>query len=177
MGPSDVGRAVAAAMSTASALGLAVDDAVVINNSDRIVVRLTPCDVLARVAPSAHRDGSQFELEVVLRLAVTDAPVGELEPRVEPRVYEQDGFVITLWTYYESVASSDLVPSAAGRLMRSADEACEHYPGANQDVVEQSRILIWAMITTWRWRRHDQLPNGRNWGVEGLKQLRTELDP
>ena len=26
-----------------------------------------------------------------------------LEPRVEPRVYERDGFAVTLWTYYEPV--------------------------------------------------------------------------
>jgi hypothetical protein len=36
-------RAVAAAMATASALDLAVDGAVVLNDSNRLVVRLTPC--------------------------------------------------------------------------------------------------------------------------------------
>src|SRR5947209_2620987 len=45
--------AVAAAMSTASALDLAVDDAVILNASNRLVVRLTPCDVVARVTPPA----------------------------------------------------------------------------------------------------------------------------
>ena len=44
-------RAVAAARSTASALDLAVDDAVVFNDSNRLIVRLTPCDIVARVAP------------------------------------------------------------------------------------------------------------------------------
>ena len=47
---------------------------------------------------------------------------------------------------------------------------------ANQDVIEQCRILIWAMITTWRWRRDDQLPNGRYWATEGLNRLRSALD-
>lgn len=29
---------------------------------------------------------------------------------MEPRVYVRDGFAITLWTYYEPVASSDITP-------------------------------------------------------------------
>lgn len=54
-------RAVAAAMSTASALGLAADDAVVLNGSNRFVVRLLPCDKVARVSPigwSRDRDSN-----------------------------------------------------------------------------------------------------------------------
>src|SRR4029077_14432045 len=47
---------------------------------------LIPCDVLARVAPSAHQAGSEFEVEVARRLAETGGPVAELEPRVEHRV-------------------------------------------------------------------------------------------
>src|SRR5438552_3361383 len=76
----------------ASALGLRVDDADVVHNSNRIAVRLIPCDVLARVAPPAHRASAQFELEVARRLAATDSSVAELEPRVEPRVYVRDAF-------------------------------------------------------------------------------------
>ena len=68
-----------------------------------------------------------------------------------------------------------LLPSEDGRML-AAEEVLEHYPGANQDVIEQCRILIWAMITTWRWRRDDQLPNGRYWAIEGLNQLRVALD-
>ena len=60
--------------------------------------------------------------------------------------------------------------------MLAAEEVLEHYLGAHQDVIEQCRILIWAMITTWRWRRDDQLPNGRYWAIEGLEQLRVALD-
>jgi hypothetical protein len=57
MEPSQVRRAVAAARSVAGEIGLPVDDAVVIHNSDRIVVRLLPGDVLARVAPQAWEAG------------------------------------------------------------------------------------------------------------------------
>ena len=63
---------------------------VVIHNSDRIALRLIPCDVLARVAPSAHQAGSEFEVEVARRLAETGGPVAELEPKVEHRVNVRD---------------------------------------------------------------------------------------
>ena len=56
MEPREVQRAVEAARSAASALGLRVDDAVVVHNSNRIAVRLSPCDVLARVAPLAYQE-------------------------------------------------------------------------------------------------------------------------
>ena len=68
-----------------------------------------------------------------------------------------------------------LFASEDGRAL-DAEEVCEHYPGADQDLIEQCRILIWAMITTWRWRQDDQLPNGRYWRIEGLNQLRAALD-
>jgi hypothetical protein len=44
-------RAVAAARSTASTFDLPVDATVVLNDSNRLVVRLMPCDVVARVTP------------------------------------------------------------------------------------------------------------------------------
>jgi hypothetical protein len=55
---------------------------------------------LARVAPLA-RQVAQFEVDLAQRLAKSGCPVAALEPRVDPRVYERDGFVITLWTYDE----------------------------------------------------------------------------
>src|SRR5919202_6487572 len=111
MQASDVLRAVAAARSSASALGLRVDDAVVLNDSNRLAVRLLPCDVLARVAYVAHQAGAAFEVEVARQLADTESPVAALEPRVEPRVYVRDGFVVTLWTYYAPAAPRDVAPA------------------------------------------------------------------
>jgi hypothetical protein len=134
MQASEARRAVAAAMSTASALDLIVDDAIVLHNSNKLAVRLLPCEVLARVAPVAHQV-AQFEVELAQRLAETGSPVAALEPRVEPRVYERDGFVITLWTYYESVAPQEqLSPAeyahALERLhagMRHVEVATPHF--------------------------------------------------
>jgi hypothetical protein len=67
------------------------------------------------------------------------------------------------------------VPSEDGHMLHSAD-VCEHYRGANQDLIGRGRLLIWAMITTLRWHRDDQLPNGRYWRTEGLNQIRAILN-
>ena len=275
MQASEVPRAMAAAMSIASSLDLTVDDAIVLHDSNKLTLRLLPCDVLARVdrvTPVALQ-GAQFEVELAQRLAESGCPVAALDRRVDPRVYARDGFVVTLWTYYEPatpqeispadyasalerlhagmrklaiptphftdrveeaqqlVASRDQTPALAdadrellGDTLRSlrrvivdrgaaeqllhgephpgnvlttkhgllfidletccrgpvefdlahAPEAVsEHYPGVNQDLLRECRILMLAMITTWRWDPGDQLPNGRQLGTEGLSQIRT----
>src|SRR5579862_489906 len=99
MHASEASRAMAAARSTASSLHLTVDDAVILNDSNKLTLRLLPCDVLVRVAPLADQV-SQFEVELAQRMAGSGCPVAALEPRVDPRVHERDGFTITLWTYY-----------------------------------------------------------------------------
>jgi aminoglycoside phosphotransferase (APT) family kinase protein len=265
MQASEVPRAVAAAMSVASSLDLTVDDAIVLHNSNKLTLRVLPCDVLARVAPKAHQV-AQFEVEVAQRLAESGCPVAALEPRVAPRVYQRDGFVVTLWTFYEPatpgevspadyatalerlhagmrkldvpaphftdrvdqaqqlVASRDHTPALADadrelladtlrylrrgigerggaeqllhgephpgnvlttkngllfidlEIAHAPEEVSWHYPGANQDLLRVCRILVLAMITTWRWDQGDQLPNGRRLGTEWLSQIRTALE-
>ena len=54
MKTSEVQRAVAAATSIVAALDLTVHDAVVLQNSNKLALRLLPCDVLARVAHVGH---------------------------------------------------------------------------------------------------------------------------
>jgi hypothetical protein len=266
-------------MSIASALDLMVDDAIVLHDSNRLTLRLLPCDVLARVAPVAPGALQVAQVEVALaqRLAESGCPVAALERRVDPRGYEHDGFVVTLWTYYAPATSRAVSPAdyasalerlhsgmrtldisnlaiptphftdrveQAQRLVASRDhtpaladtdrellgetlrrlrgvigargaaeqllhgephpgnvlstkngllfidlETCcrgpvefdlahapadvsEHYPGVNHDLLRECRILVLAMITSWRWDRDDQLPNGRQLGREWLSQLR-----
>jgi thiamine kinase-like enzyme len=144
MQASKVQRAVTAAMWIASSRGLTVDDAIVLHNSNKLTLRLLPCDVVARVAPVAHQI-AQFEIELAQRLAQTESPVAALEPRVEPRVYERDGFVVTLWTYYEPVAPREVAPAqyakALERLhagMRTLDVPTPHFT----DRVEQAQHLV-----------------------------------
>jgi aminoglycoside phosphotransferase (APT) family kinase protein len=144
MQASELPRAVAAAMATASALGLNVDDAVVLRDSNKLALRLLPCDVLARVAPLAHQV-AQLEIELARRLAETESPVAALDPRVEPRAYERDGFVITLWTYYEPVTARAVSPAdyanALERLhagMRKLDITTPHFT----DRVAEAQELV-----------------------------------
>ena len=274
MQTSEFRRAMAAAKSVASSLGLTVDDAIVLHDSNKLTLRLLPGDVVARVAPVEHQV-AQFEIELAQPLAASGCPVAALDARVEPRVYERDGFSITLWTYYESAASQEVSPAdyasalerlhaglrtldvpaphfgdrveQAQRLVANRDrtpaladgdrellsdtlrdlrravgdrdaaeqllhgephpgnvlttehgllfvdletccrgpvefdlahapeEVSEHYPDVDQDLLRDCRTLALALITTWRWDRDDQLPNGRQLGAEWLSQIRAAV--
>lgn len=275
MEASEARRAIRSAMSTVSSLGLAVDDAIVLHDSNKLTLRLLPCDVVARVAPVAHQV-LQFEIELAQQLARLGCPVAALEPRAEPRVYEHDGFMVTLWTYYPRATSPQVTPALYARAlerlhagMRKLDvatpnytdrvqhaekliasryltpalgdadrdllgntlrnlkraigdrsvaeqilhgephpgnllitksgllftdletccrgpiefdlahvpeEVSEYYPGVNRDLLRECRVLVLAMITTWRWDRGDQFPNGRQLGAEWLSQIRAAVD-
>ncbi|MFC8427334.1 phosphotransferase [Streptomyces sp. NPDC057253] len=269
---SDVPRAVAAARATATALGLTADDAIVLHDSNKLTLRLLPCDVLARVAPVADQV-AQLEVELAQRLAEVGCPVAALDPRVEPGVHERDGFVITLWTHYDPVTPPEIPPAdyahaltrlhagmrelavptphftdrveqaqrlladrertpaladadrellgdtlrslrraigerdAADQLLHgephpgnllptqygplfidletccrgpvefdlahAPDEVAGHYPGVDQGLLHDCRLLVLAMITTWRWDRHDRLPNGPRLRAEWLDRIRA----
>src|SRR4029079_1488746 len=52
-----------------------------------------------------------FKIALAQRLTEAGSPVAALEPRVEPRVYERDGFVVTLWTYYEPLSPPEVPPA------------------------------------------------------------------
>jgi Phosphotransferase enzyme family len=273
MQASEAARATAAAMSITSSLGLPARDAIVLHDSNKLTLRLLPCDVLARVAPVAHQV-AQLEVELAQRLAGSGCPVAALEPRVSPRVYERDGFAVTLWTYYEPAAPSELRPAdyayalerlhagmrtaripaphftdrvnqaqqlidsrdrtpaladadrellgdtLRGRMRAIGERAAEQllhgephpgnvlatkngplfidletccrgpvefdlahapeevsacYPGADQSLLRECRILVLAMVATWRWDRDDQLPNGRQLGTDWLSQIRAAV--
>jgi thiamine kinase-like enzyme len=144
MQTSEFRRAMTAAKSVASALGLTVDDAIVLHDSNKLTLRLLPGDVVARVAPVEHQV-AQFEIELAQLLAASGYPVAALDARVEPRVYERDGFSITLWTYYESAASKEVSPagyaSALERLhagLRTLNVPAPHFG----DRVEQAQQLV-----------------------------------
>jgi hypothetical protein len=144
MQASEVSRAMAAAMSIATALGLTADEANILHDSNKLTLRLLPCDVLARVAPVAHQV-AQFEVDLARRLAETESPVAALEPRVDPHVYELDGFVVTLWTYYEPLSPQEVSPAdyadALERLhagMRRLDVTAPHFT----DRVSEAQQLV-----------------------------------
>jgi hypothetical protein len=267
---SDGSEAIAAAIAVAASLGLAVDDAVVLQNSNKLALRLVPCDTLARVAPAASHV-AQFELDIAAGLATYGCPIAALEPRVQPRVYVRDGFVITYWTYYEPAAAGEIPATEyADALMRlhagmreldipaprfthrvesarellaspeftpdlgdddrhllddtlrelgqvagqggeqllhgephpgnllatkigplfidfetcctgpiefdvahAPEEVAAHYPGLDPDLLQECRMLVLAIATTWRWDRDDRLPDGRRLGRQWLAELRA----
>jgi aminoglycoside phosphotransferase (APT) family kinase protein len=134
-------RATKAAMSIASSLGLTAHDAVVLHNSNKLTLRLQPCDVLARVAPAAGQC-SQFEVDVAQRLAEAGSPVAALQA---PEVFVRDDYVVTLWTYYERVTTQAIPPADyAGALerlhagMRKVDLPTPHFT----DRVSDAQMLV-----------------------------------
>lgn len=141
----DVARAVAAARSSASSLGLVADDAIVLQNANRLVLRLLPCDVVARVATVAHQSGAAFEVELAQRLANTHSPIAALEPRVEQRIYVRDGFVVTLWAYYEPVSPPHVAPAAYAHALKRLHAGMRHIdiatPHFTDRVAEAQRLV------------------------------------
>lgn len=273
MRAAEVARAVPAARAIASSLGLAADEAIVLQNSNKLTLRLLPGDVVARVAPVTDQV-ARFEIELARRLTESGCPVAAPDSRVAPDVHERDGFVVTLWTHHPSVAPGqvqeaeyavalkglhtgmrrldlpaprftervaqarslvadpDRTPAlgdADRRLLgdtlddrcraitgRGAPEQLLHgephpgnllatrhgplfidletvcrgpvefdlahapdgvaagYPGVDPGLLHDCRILVLAIITTWRWDRDDQLPDGRSLGREWLDRIRAE---
>jgi phosphotransferase family enzyme len=145
MHASEVRDAVAAATSTATALDLTVDSSIILHDSNRLALRLLPCDVLARVARRQHQVGTTIEMELAKSLAETGSPVAALDPRVAPRVYERDGFLITFWTHYEPASPPTLAPvdyaAALEHLhagMRNLDVVAPHFT----DRVAEAQQLV-----------------------------------
>src|SRR3712207_952837 len=113
----DVERAVEAATEIGSALGLAVDDATVLSNSNKLALRLVPCEVFARVAVVGE-EAFDFEIEIARWLSESGSPVASLDTRVDQRVYQRDGFAFTFWRYYEQAAMEPSVAAYATALER-----------------------------------------------------------
>ena len=146
METAQVSRALTATTSVASELGLDVDDAIVLQNANRLAVRLVPCDVLARIATTGRRnqEAAAFELEMARRLAETNSPVEVPEPRVQPLVHVRDGFAVTYWTYYEPQSGEvppDEYAAVLERLhagMRRLDVAAPRFT----DRVEEAHAIV-----------------------------------
>ena len=72
-------------------------------------------------------------------------PVAELDPRVEPRVYERDGFAITLWTYFEPVLARRHAARVRARARtparRDAPRRSESTPHFTDRVAEAQQLV------------------------------------
>ena len=127
MQKSAAARALDAATGLATTLGHAVDEVAVLHDSNRLTVRLLPCDLVARIGP-VSLGGAALEADRAGRLAAVGAPIGTLDPRTPSRVHVRDGFEITLWTHHAPRSDRELPPvdyaDALARLhmaMREAD--------------------------------------------------------
>jgi hypothetical protein len=268
-------RAVAAAMEVATTLGLDAEDAIILQAPNKLAVRLSPCEVFARVAEESAKPGAEFEIGLASRLTQVGAPIGALEPRVAPNAYLHDGFVVTLWTYYASALAEERPPADYARalerlhacmrqvdmpaphftdriaeaqqlvddrertpglshadrallgralqglrqavsarvvseqllhgephpgnvlltkdgilfidletccrgpiefdLAHAPDEVSAHYPGLDEQLLRDCRLLMLAMVAAWRWDRDDQFPNGAQAARAYISALREGL--
>ncbi|HUG17212.1 MAG TPA: aminoglycoside phosphotransferase family protein [Thermomicrobiales bacterium] len=107
-----------AALAIALTHGLRADDAEILHDSNRLTLRLLPCDVVARIATKSYQASAEFEVDVARRLAETGSPVAALDPRIEPRVFVRDGFAINMWTYYEPVSPSEIEPAEYAQALK-----------------------------------------------------------
>jgi hypothetical protein len=85
-----VRQATAAAVAIVSDLGVSATTASVLHNSNKLALRIAPCNTFARVAEARDRQWAAFEVGLAQRLAATVAPVAALEPRVASHVYLRD---------------------------------------------------------------------------------------
>jgi aminoglycoside phosphotransferase (APT) family kinase protein len=60
-------------------------------------------------------------------------------------------------------------------VAHAPDDVADHYPGVDHRLLRDCRSLVLAMITTWRWDRADQFPDGRRLGIEWLNDLRKAV--
>lgn len=139
----EVERAISATTQLASSLALAVGDTRILSNSNKLALRLLPCNVFARVA-FVGQEGFESEIEIARLLAEANGPVARPEARVEPRVYERDEFAVTLWRYYEqspAKASAADYASALEQLhagMARLDVSAPHF---TDRVTEAHRLV------------------------------------
>ncbi|MCL2516618.1 MAG: aminoglycoside phosphotransferase family protein, partial [Microbacteriaceae bacterium] len=60
-------------------------------------------------------------------------------------------------------------------LAHAPEAVWTRYPGADAELLLRCRLLVLAIMTSWRWDREDGHPGGRRLGVEWLAQLRADL--
>jgi hypothetical protein len=143
MHATEVERAIIAATALVSELGLVVGEARIVGNSNKLGLRLIPCDVFARVAFSG-RETFRSEIEIAWGLTEIGSPVASLDRRVEPRVFERDGFAFTVWRHYEQLGIDPSAASYAKALedlhagMAQLDVVAPHF---SDRVGEAQRLL------------------------------------
>lgn len=160
-----VARAVVTATTVARSLGLDVRSSTVLNASTATTVRLLPCDVVARVAPS-HQGGAELQLELALQLARLGAPVVPPDPRVPPVAHHHDGSTTTFWSHCESSGAppvgTDQHVAALVELHRGLRHVTADVPHLTDRLRQASALLLRTDLTP------GLVPTGRDLLVEVL---------
>lgn len=110
-------RALDAARAVCAGLGLPVAQVSILQEANRLTLRLRPADIVARVGRGEHA-AARLEVELAQALADAGCPVGRVDSRADPRVYVQDGFAVTLWEPLDRVASAATAREYADALVR-----------------------------------------------------------
>lgn len=121
-------RAEDAAVAVAREFGLSVTRAVMLADSNNVVVRLHPSPVVAKVG-TGHHDSLQLELDVVRHLVACRAPVVAPATELPQRVHRFRGFALTFWRYQEDEGGDHLESQVFGRALFRLHEALATYPG------------------------------------------------
>ena len=128
-------RAVAAAVSVASAHGIQVDNPRILADAYSVRVHLQPAPIVARVSTITSLLRSPIEswlareISVAEFLAERNAPViapSDLLPTIP---YQSDGLFMTFWHYVQPV--SDALPESqiAGQMLAELHAVLRDYPG------------------------------------------------
>ncbi|MGQ7295578.1 aminoglycoside phosphotransferase family protein [Quadrisphaera sp. KR29] len=119
-------RAAGSASAVAASFGLEVDRVAVLSESTAVLLRLLPCDVVARVRPAAGAASVEaalrtavLEVEVARQLERLGAPVVPLDHRVPAAPHLRGSCVTTFWAYRGARPAPPLgVAELAGALQR-----------------------------------------------------------
>ena len=167
----DLTRACEAAREIVASLGLRVDEVIVLQNSNKLTLRLLPCDVVARVSDVGH-EHADFELALARRLLDSGCPVAAPEPRGRRRGHRIDGFEISLWTYHET-ATAPITPvayaAALERLHSGMASVDARVPHVTDRIAGAERLVTNPILTP------SLTPDDRLLLVTTLEQSRRAL--
>jgi hypothetical protein len=126
--------AVEAAVAVADALGVVVERAVVLKDSNNTIVHLVPAPLVAKVGTShfreAQRESLERELAVAAYLAERKAPVIAPARDVAPGPHCYGKLTVALWEYAEAAGGAALDPNEVAASLRGVHQALSDFPGA-----------------------------------------------
>ena len=168
----DRDAALADAIAVGRALGLAVDEAVVLSDNLNLIVELRPSPVVARIAvrtaqvraPDALGDSLALAGFLAERGLPVGAPVDDLD--AGPHRGPGTGRPMTLWKLLPGTRPNEPAdPEFAGRTLRALHEAASGYPGPLRHVGPLEEVARLATVI------HADRPESAAWFREILARI------